>query len=105
VQYVCVAQPVLFAVDDTPEGLSLVGEELWKRYGADYRVVCESSVPAGLAALERAQAAGSSRRHLHGRRGRPQGSSGNTTAVRPTNDLALSVVVLAAGTRRRLTTN
>ena len=46
------ARPVLFALDDDHQQLAAVAQELHRRYGADYEVVCESSVDAGLAALE-----------------------------------------------------
>ena len=46
------ARPVLFALDDDPQQLEAVAQELQRRYGSDYEVVCESSVDAGLAALE-----------------------------------------------------
>jgi thioredoxin reductase (NADPH) len=45
-------QPVLFALDDDPQQLAAVAQELHRRYTSDYEVVCESSADAGLAALE-----------------------------------------------------
>ena len=41
--------PVLFVIDDDPDSLRAVETELRKRYGADYRLFCESSVDAALA--------------------------------------------------------
>lgn len=52
------ARPVLFALDDDSPQLAAVAQELYRRYGADYEVVCESSVDAGLAALEAVEARG-----------------------------------------------
>jgi len=51
-------RPVLVAVDDDPDAAALVGAELRKRYGADYRVVCERSPRAALSALESARGSG-----------------------------------------------
>ena len=48
-------RPVLLAVDDEPAAAALVEQELGKRYGADYRVVCERSPQAALLALEGAR--------------------------------------------------
>lgn len=45
-------QPVLVAVDDDPEALRRIEAELRRRYGDDYRVVCESSTEAVLGELE-----------------------------------------------------
>src|SRR5215212_5748945 len=53
-----VTRPVLLAVDDEPVAAALVEQELGKRYGADYRVVCERSPQAALLALEEARARG-----------------------------------------------
>jgi len=50
-----VTRPVLLAVDDEPAAAALVEQELGKRYGADYRVVCERSPVAALRALEDAR--------------------------------------------------
>jgi len=50
-----VTRPVLLAVDDEPAAAALVELELRKRYGADYRVVCERSPQAALLALEDAR--------------------------------------------------
>ncbi len=44
--------PVLMVVDDDPVALGLLRQELAKRYGADYRVVCTGEAEAGLRALE-----------------------------------------------------
>ena len=52
------ARPVLFALDDDSLQLAAVAQELQRRYGADYEVVCESSVDAGLAALGAVKARG-----------------------------------------------
>ncbi|MGH2985224.1 MAG: FAD-dependent oxidoreductase [Solirubrobacterales bacterium] len=51
-------QPVLVAVDDDPEALGRIGGELRRRYGDDYRVVCESSSEAVIAELEALRAQG-----------------------------------------------
>ncbi|HVD27017.1 MAG TPA: FAD-dependent oxidoreductase [Mycobacteriales bacterium] len=51
-------RPVLLAVDDEPAAAALVAEELRKRYGTDYRVVCERSARAALLALEAARDSG-----------------------------------------------
>jgi thioredoxin reductase (NADPH) len=51
-------RPVLLAVDDQAAAVALVGAELRKRYGADYRVVCERSAGAALRALEAARDGG-----------------------------------------------
>jgi thioredoxin reductase (NADPH) len=53
-----VTRPVLLAVDDEAAAVALVGAELRKRYGADYRVVCEQSARAALRALEAARDSG-----------------------------------------------
>ena len=50
--------PVLLAVDDDLAALNSIESELLRRYGGDYRVVCERSADAGIAALERLRAAG-----------------------------------------------
>jgi thioredoxin reductase (NADPH) len=50
--------PVLLAVDDDPVALGLLRQELAKRYGADYRVVCTGDAEAGLRALEQLRADG-----------------------------------------------
>jgi thioredoxin reductase (NADPH) len=52
------SRPVLMAVDDDPAALGLLKRELDKRYGADYRVICEANTQAGLKGLEQLQAAG-----------------------------------------------
>ncbi len=49
---------MLVAIDDDPDVLARIEQELLKRYGEDYRVVCESSVEAGMEALRRLKAAG-----------------------------------------------
>jgi thioredoxin reductase (NADPH) len=50
--------PVLLAVDDDPDALARISGELRRRYGDDYRVVCEGSTRAALEDLERSRAAG-----------------------------------------------
>jgi thioredoxin reductase (NADPH) len=55
---VSVTRPVLLAVDDETGAFALVGMELRKRYGADYRVVCEQSARAALRVLEAARDSG-----------------------------------------------
>jgi thioredoxin reductase (NADPH) len=52
------ARPVLMTVDDDPAALGLLKHELDKRYGADYRVICEANAEAGLRRLEQLQADG-----------------------------------------------
>jgi thioredoxin reductase (NADPH) len=52
------SRPVLMAVDDDPAALGLLKHELDKRYGADYRVICEANAEAGLRGLEQLQADG-----------------------------------------------
>jgi hypothetical protein len=51
-------RPVLLAVSDEVAALALVDGELRKRYGGDYRVVCEQSARAALWALEAARDSG-----------------------------------------------
>ena len=53
-----VFRPIMFAVDDEPEGLNRVERELNKRYGADYRVVCKGSAESGLRQLRDLKVAG-----------------------------------------------
>jgi thioredoxin reductase (NADPH) len=45
-------RPVLMVVDDHPADLERTGQELRKRYGADYEILCEPSPEAGLQRLE-----------------------------------------------------
>jgi thioredoxin reductase (NADPH) len=45
------AKPVLLVVDDEAEARRKIGRELRKRYGSDYRVVCEGSAEAGMRKL------------------------------------------------------
>jgi thioredoxin reductase (NADPH) len=52
------SRPVLLAVDDDPTALGVLRQELDKRYGVDYRVVCEANSEAGLRGLEQIRAAG-----------------------------------------------
>jgi thioredoxin reductase (NADPH) len=51
-------RPVLLAVDDEPDARSSIEEELRKRYGADYEVICEGSGAAALGALEQVKVRG-----------------------------------------------
>jgi thioredoxin reductase (NADPH) len=51
-------RPVLLAVDDEPAARSSIEEELRKRYGADYEVICEGSGAAALGALEQVKVRG-----------------------------------------------
>ena len=51
-------RPVILAVDDCPEDLGRVELELRKRYGADYRVVCERSPGQGMRKLRGLGASG-----------------------------------------------
>jgi len=46
--------PLLLAVDDDPEHLRLIQQELVKRYAADYRVLCVSTAAEALQLLEEA---------------------------------------------------
>jgi thioredoxin reductase (NADPH) len=52
------SRPVLLAVDDDPAALGVLRQELDKRGGADYRVLCRADAEAGLRALEQLQADG-----------------------------------------------
>src|SRR5215207_547269 len=52
------ALPLLLGVEDDPEQLRLMRQELQRRYGNDYQVVCVSSAQEGLRHLEGAAAAG-----------------------------------------------
>jgi thioredoxin reductase (NADPH) len=49
------AGPVVLAVDDDEAALALIERELTQRYGWDYRVVCDSSPQAAVAALRTMQ--------------------------------------------------
>jgi thioredoxin reductase (NADPH) len=51
-------KPVLLLVEDNPEDLAKIAGELGKRYGEDYRVVCEGSTEAGMGRLREFEAAG-----------------------------------------------
>jgi thioredoxin reductase (NADPH) len=51
-------RPVLLAVDEDPGARGRIERELRKRYGEDYRVVCEGSAEAAMAKLEKFEAAG-----------------------------------------------
>ena len=53
-----VPRPVLLAVDEDEEALRGISRELHKRYGADYRVVCEKSPESALLRLRRFEAEG-----------------------------------------------
>ena len=50
-------KPVLLVVEDNPEDLAKIAGELGKRYGEDYRVVCEGSTEAGMGRLQEFEAA------------------------------------------------
>ncbi len=50
--------PAIVAVDDDATALAHVEEELSRRYSCDYRVLCESSPRAAMAAMEEMRAAG-----------------------------------------------
>jgi thioredoxin reductase (NADPH) len=52
-------RPVILAVDDEPEPLARIAEELTRRYGADYRVVCAGSGEEAATLLEDLRAGGS----------------------------------------------
>ncbi|MBA3474205.1 MAG: hypothetical protein H0T57_13430 [Rubrobacter sp.] len=52
------SQPVLLAVDDDPRTRDAIGRELHKRYGDDYRIVCEGSAEAGMKRLRELKAVG-----------------------------------------------
>src|SRR5512134_2243128 len=45
-------RPVLVVVDKDPEPLAFVGNELYKRYGEDYDVICDPSAESALSALQ-----------------------------------------------------
>ena len=51
-------KPVLLVVEDNPEDLEKIAGALGKRYGEDYRVVCEGSTEAGMGRLREFEAAG-----------------------------------------------
>src|SRR3712207_6384997 len=51
-------KPVLLIVEDNLEDLERIERELRKRYGEDYRVVCESSTEAGMRRLRECEAEG-----------------------------------------------
>jgi thioredoxin reductase (NADPH) len=55
---VAMSRPVLLAVDDDPVALGVLRQELDKRYGADYRMLCDANAGAGLRGLEQLQADG-----------------------------------------------
>jgi thioredoxin reductase (NADPH) len=50
-------KPVLLIVEDNPEDLERIERELRKRYGEDYRVVCENSTEAGMRRLRECEVA------------------------------------------------
>ncbi len=52
------SRPVMLAVDEDEDALRRISRELHKRYGADYRVVCERSPESALRRLRRFEAAG-----------------------------------------------
>jgi thioredoxin reductase (NADPH) len=58
VQEARTSRPVLLAVDEDAEALREISRELYKRYGDDYRVVCERSPEAALRRLQDSEEAG-----------------------------------------------
>ncbi len=46
------SRPVILAVDDEPEALARIADELTRRFGADYLIVCSGSGEDALATLE-----------------------------------------------------
>lgn len=52
------SKPVIMAVDDDVASLAALRDALDRRYASDYRVMCEGSALAALAALERTRDAG-----------------------------------------------
>src|SRR5919106_1268742 len=50
--------PVLVAVDDDRAALDRIKTTLLRRYGGEYRIVCEPSAAAAMGALERMRRAG-----------------------------------------------
>jgi thioredoxin reductase (NADPH) len=54
----CKTKPVLVAVEDDDDDLERISRELLKRYGEDYRIVCETSAERGLERLRELKAAG-----------------------------------------------
>src|SRR5918998_2553366 len=52
------SEPVLLAVDDDPDALGRIENELRQRYGSYYRVACEGSSEAGMQTLRDLRAAG-----------------------------------------------
>ncbi len=58
VQEARTSRPVLLAVDEDAEALREISRELYKRYGDDYRVVCERSPEAALRRLQDAEETG-----------------------------------------------
>src|SRR5918997_915862 len=52
------SEPVLLAVDDDPDALGRIEDELRQRYGSYYRVACEGSSEAGMQTLRDLRAAG-----------------------------------------------
>jgi thioredoxin reductase (NADPH) len=51
-------RPVLFVVDDEPDWLDRIGQQLRRRYSSDYRILCERSAAKALQTLEALRAAG-----------------------------------------------
>lgn len=51
-------RPAILAVDDDPDVISLIGDELSKRYGHDYRVITARAASTALAELEGMREAG-----------------------------------------------
>jgi len=52
------SKPVLLVVDDEVEARRRIAGELRKRYGGDYRVVCERSAEAGIRRLRKLEEGG-----------------------------------------------
>ena len=52
------SRPIMLAVDEEAEALREISRELYKRYGEDYRVVCERSPEAALRRLQDSEEAG-----------------------------------------------
>jgi thioredoxin reductase (NADPH) len=53
-----VTSPVILAVDGDPEALERIAAELRRRYGSDYRIVCETGPKDALVTLEEMHEAG-----------------------------------------------
>src|SRR5687768_1386434 len=46
------SKPILMVADKDEEALLFVGQELRKRYGADYEIICDPSAEAALSKLQ-----------------------------------------------------